>query len=68
MSPAIIRQAPGEKTHWSGTYALVGHYGDPKGFSVKLAKGERLPLAAADADGPLWYVLVDISTEDVQAA
>jgi hypothetical protein len=69
MTPAIIRQAPGEKTRWPGTYALVGHYGDPKGFVVKLGKGQRLPLTtAADEDGPLWYVLVDISTEDAQAA
>ncbi len=64
----ILRLAPGEPAPWAGTYALVGHYGEPIGFAKRCAKGDRLPLAAANADGPLWYVLVDFSTMDAQAA
>lgn len=66
---AILRQAPGEKALVPGTYALVGHYGDPKGFAAWFDKGQRLPLTtAADDDGALWYVLVDLSADQERVA
>jgi hypothetical protein len=68
MTLAILRQAPGETALLPGTYALVGHFGAPIGYSVKVGKGERLLLTAIAHDGPLWWSLVDISTEAIQAA
>ncbi len=64
----VLRHAPGETAPLRGTYVLVGHYGEPKGLAATCSQGERLPLAAADDDGPLWWVLVALATEEVQAA
>lgn len=64
----ILRFQPGEFAPMAGMYALVGHFGEPSGFAVKCTQGERLPLTAVGADGPLWFVLVDSSGEDAQAA
>jgi hypothetical protein len=65
---AILRLAPGGDAPWAGTYRLVGHYGEPIGFSVKCDKGQRLPLVAATAEEPQWFVMVHEVTEDAQAA
>jgi hypothetical protein len=63
---AILRHAPGERVPIAGTYALVGHYGDPMGYSAWFDEGDELPLAYATA--PLWYVLVDVAEVGVKAA
>jgi hypothetical protein len=56
----ILRHLPGEIAPRSGTYALVGHYGEVTGFAVRCDKGDRLPLVATSEQfGELWYVLVD---------
>jgi hypothetical protein len=66
---AILRQSPGEIAFSSGTYALVGHYGEPTGFAVGVKQGDRLPLVAvATRNGPLWFVLVVDCNEASQAA
>lgn len=63
---AILRHAPGERVEIAGTYALVGHFGEPMGFAKWFEVGDRLPLAVAD--GPLWYVLVDVPAVGSKAA
>jgi hypothetical protein len=63
---AILHQTPGEAALAPGIYALVGHYGEQLGFTGWFDKGERLPLVAAN--DLVWYVLVDISIENAQAA
>ena len=57
----IIRHLPGEVVPWTGTYALVGHYGEHTGVSVWLHAEERLPLVlvAADVEYPVWFFLID---------
>lgn len=51
---AIHRPPPGSPAPRAGTYALVGHYGEPTGFTVECDQGDRLPLAAAtEGIGPL---------------
>lgn len=56
----IHRHSPGEIAPRSGTYALVGHYGEPLRLTVERIKGDRLPLAIAGKEfGELWWVLVD---------
>jgi hypothetical protein len=65
---AILRLAPGEDAPWEGTYALVGHYGEPAGVAQWFAKGGQLPLATADAEYPLWYVLIGEADISSQAA
>jgi hypothetical protein len=67
VTPAILRQAPGEAALVAGTYALVGHYGEPLGLTQCCEKGEGLPLVAA-TDQLVWFVLVDKSIETAQAA
>jgi hypothetical protein len=56
---AILRHAPGERAPITGTYALVGHYGEVTGFSVECQEGEQLPFVSVSADYEwLWFVHV----------
>jgi hypothetical protein len=64
----IRRYEPGETVPFRGTYALVGHYGEPTEAAVWLDAGDRLPFAMAAIEGPLWFVLVSISSEKAIAA
>ncbi len=65
---AILRLSPGEPAPWRGTYALVGHYGEPTGVAQWFDEEARLPLATAEVEYPLWYVLVGEANSSTQAA
>lgn len=68
MSP-IVRHSPGETSPVSGTYVLVGHYGEATNFAVWCDKGERLPLVTVAADyGPFWFVRVHESDKQARVA
>lgn len=65
----IVRHAPGDTAPVSGTYALVGHFGEWTDFAVLIDAGERLPVVTTTtASGPLWYVNVDVANERSGAA
>jgi hypothetical protein len=65
----IVRHLPGDTAPWTGTYALVGQYGESTDFAVWCDAGERLPTVTVTADiGPLWYVLVDETHETARIA
>jgi hypothetical protein len=65
----IVRLAPGDAAPWTGTYALVGHYGEPTSYSVKRKAGERLPVVELMADiEPVWFVLMDEANQQAGAA
>jgi hypothetical protein len=65
----IIRHAPGEVAPWTGTYALVGHYGECTDLAVLCRAGQRLPVVTVTTDnGPFWFVLVDEANEGTRAA
>jgi len=56
----IVRHEPGGVAPLDGTYALVGHYGEPTNVLIWRRKGEQLPIATG-GDGvvaPGWFVLV----------
>lgn len=54
---ALIRFEAGTTAPASGTYALVGHYGEETGFAVWCNAGEKLPLAliSVQVAHPLWF-------------
>lgn len=64
----VLRLSPGEAAPWEGTYALVGHYGEPLGFALRRNAGEPLPLVAIGVshEPPLWWHMID--AEAAQAA
>jgi hypothetical protein len=64
----VVRFEPGNIAPDSGTYVLKGHYGEDTGVAIRLDRGERLPLATAAVEYPLWYVLVGEPTSNLQAA
>jgi hypothetical protein len=65
----IVRHQPGDLAPWTGTYVLVGHYGEATDVAVWCARGDRLPLVTiAAAFGPLWFVHVDVADERPRAA
>jgi hypothetical protein len=64
----IRRHLPGEVAPGTGSYALVGHYGEPSGVAVWRDGGERLPLVSADLEHPLWFFLVDEIMEVAKVA
>jgi hypothetical protein len=64
----ILRLTPGDTAPWTGTYSLVGHYGEPAGIARWFDEGARLPLATAEVEYPVWYVLVDNADISTQAA
>jgi hypothetical protein len=64
----IYRLAPGELAPWSGTYRLVGHYGERTDRAVAVKAGEQLPLIEIEADSEMWFVLEDEPGEAVHAA
>lgn len=65
----IVRHFPGDEAPWSGTYALVGHYGEETGVTVRRLAGERLPfVVVTNVEQPVWYVLSDVPASAVQAA
>ena len=65
----LIRHAPGDLAPWTGTYVVVGHYGEATDFAVWCERGDRLPLVIVAADfGPLWFVHLDVANENVRAA
>jgi hypothetical protein len=65
----ILRHTPGEIVPRTGTYALVGHFGESTDFAVWCNEGERLPLVTVAAEtGPFWFVHVDESDEPARAA
>ncbi len=55
----IYRLAPGEIAPWSGSYRLVGHYGERTGRTVDREAGERLPTVEVEDDAEMWFVLGD---------
>jgi hypothetical protein len=63
----IYRLAPGEAAPLPGMYALVDHWGTPLGYTGWFEKGDRLPLVTATTE-LTWYVLVDASIDNAQAA
>ncbi len=58
----ILRIAPGDRVPSTGTYALVGHFGEATGFVKWFGEGDQFPRlapVAIDTDiAPLWYVKV----------
>jgi hypothetical protein len=64
----VVRFQPGEQAPDSGTYVLKGHYGEDTGVAVRVDKGERLPLATAAVEYPLWFVLAGEPVEATKAA
>ena len=65
----ILRHAPGEIVSIAGTYALVGHYGEPTNITVRCEIGDRLPfVTSAVGFGPLWFHRVDEANEGSRAA
>jgi hypothetical protein len=64
----IRRYEPGETALARGTYALVGHYGEPTGVAMWREAGEELPVVTAEVEYPIWFVLVGIPDEIAQAA
>lgn len=66
---AICRCSPGEIVPASGTWALVGHYGEATDFAVVCDKGGRLPLVILTCDiDPVWFVRVDEVSSSTLAA
>jgi len=56
MAP-VYRHEPGSSAPASGTYTLVGHYGEATYLSAWFDKGERFADIAVLADiGPFWWV------------
>lgn len=67
--PPLLRYEPGEIAPHTGSYNVVGHYGEPVRVALWFDKGDRLPLvAAADVEPPIWYVLADVPSEIAKAA
>jgi len=65
----ILRHEPGSIVSADGVYVLVGHYGEATNFSVRLNKGDRLPLITVAADiGPLWFVHMSEANEQARVA
>lgn len=65
----VVRHYPGETAPWKGTYALVGHFGEPTSFAVWCEAGERLPVVSVAADyGPFWFVHMSEANEGSAAA
>lgn len=55
---AIVRFEPGTAVPQAGTYALVGHYGEPLGRWCWRDAGERLPPTASRDETEGWYVWI----------
>jgi hypothetical protein len=64
----VVRYRPRDRVPRDGTYALVHEWGEPTGIAVSCEQGDRLPLVAVAAEGPLWYVLAEVPDEIAQAA
>jgi hypothetical protein len=64
----IHRLSPGDPVPWTGTYGLVGHYGEPAGIAQWFDKGVRLPLATGQVEYPVWYAFVGNAEISSQAA
>jgi hypothetical protein len=64
----IYRLAPGETAPWAGTYRLVEHYGERKGRTVSVKRGEQLPLVEVDGDFEMWFVFEGDPEEAINAA
>lgn len=60
----ILRHEPGSKVPVSGLYELVDHFGQRRGFLIRVDSGGTLPPVAA-ADLSLWFVRVDESSAQV---
>lgn len=56
----IVRYERGARVPRDARYALVGHFGEPAGFTVWCEAGEALPSHEEEASvsPPLWYVEV----------
>jgi hypothetical protein len=63
----VVRYKPGENAPREGTYAVTTEWLTTE-VAVWCRQGERLPLITAAVEGPLWYVLIELSDEAVQAA
>jgi len=60
----ILRFYPGNIAPWSGTYALVGHYGEATTYSVRCDEGSRLPVLTVSGDHePFWFVFAHEANE-----
>jgi hypothetical protein len=67
--PPQLRHEPGQVVDCTGSYNVVGHYGEPVRIALWFNAGDRLPLvAAADVEPPIWYVLVAVPSELSKAA
>jgi hypothetical protein len=66
----IIRFEPGRRAPVAGVFVLVGHWGEPTGFTYECQAGDRLPRAVLEvpAGGALWYVLREEAPELRMAA
>jgi hypothetical protein len=58
---AILRTKPGELVPSTGTYALVGHFGEATSIAEWFNEGERFPhpsMVIGPDVAPLWWVEV----------
>jgi hypothetical protein len=67
---ALLRHQPGDIAPWTGTYVLVGHYGEATDLAaVWRNAGERLPSFTGVADsGQFWFVQVHEANEQSRVA
>lgn len=63
----VHRLQPGEEAPRTGTYALTTEW-ETTEVALFREKGERLPFITVTAEGPLWYVLIDVPRVNTQAA
>jgi hypothetical protein len=63
----VVRYRPGDSAPRTGTYVLTTEWESTE-VALWCNQGERLPLATAAIEGPLWYVLIAVSEERAQAA
>jgi len=66
----IVRYERGAKAPRNARYALVGHYGESAGLTIRCEAGEALPSHEGEANvaPPLWYVeVVPVQAEALAA-
>lgn len=66
----IVRYERGAEAPRDARYALVGHYGEPAGFTVWCEADEALPSHGEEVNvaPPLWYVEVVPARAEALAA
>jgi hypothetical protein len=66
---ALLRHQPGDIVPRTGTYVLVGHYGEGTDLTVWCQAGQRFPTMVGAADfGPFWFVQVHEANEQARVA